>query len=250
MIVIDIGNSDTVIGIYKKKKLYKIYRTETKNKNFKKIIYQFFKKNIIITLKSDEKICVISSVVPEVNKIIFFLLKKYSFKIKNININNIPKKIKFKYSKNQLGADRIANSFSGVKKYGSNLIIIDFGTATTFDIIKNNIYIGGTIAPGILVSHESLIKKASKLNKIIIKKTSSIVGKNTEQSMRSGFYWGYVNLINGIIKKIIKEKQYKPKIILTGGLAQIYKKEIRFNSYYEPNLTLEGLYLIGLQNHD
>ena len=68
--------------------------------------------------------------------------------------------------------------------------------------------------------------------------------------MRSGFYWGYVNLINGIIKKIIKEKKYKPKIILTGGLAQIYKKEIKFKSYYEPNLTLEGLYLIGLQNHD
>ena len=192
----------------------------------------------------------ISSVVPEVNKIIFFLLKKYSFKIKNININNIPKKIKFKYSKNQLGADRIANSFSGVNKYGSNLMIIDFGTATTFDVIKNNIYIGGTIAPGILVSHESLIKKASKLNKISIKKTSLVVGKNTEQSMSSGFYWGYVNLINGIITKIIKEKQYKPKIILTGGLAQIYKKEIKFNSYYEPNLTLEGLYLIGIQNHD
>jgi pantothenate kinase, type III len=159
MIVIDIGNSDTVIGIYKKKKLYKIYRTETKNKNFEKNIFQFFKKNIIINLKSDEKICVISSVVPEVNKIIFFLLKKYNFKIKNINIYNIPKKIKFKYSKNQLGADRIANSFSGMNKYGSNLMIIDFGTATTFDVIKNNIYIGGTIAPGILVSHKSLIKK-------------------------------------------------------------------------------------------
>ena len=179
---------------------------------------------------------------------LLFLL--FHLKIKNININNIPKKIEFKYSKNQLGADRIANSFSAVNKYGSNLMIIDFGTATTFDVIKNNVYIGGTIAPGILVSQESLIKKASKLNKISIKKTISVVGKNTEQSMRAGFYWGYVNLINGIIKKIIKEKQYKPKIILTGGLAQIYKKEIKFNSYYEPNLTLEGLYLIGLQNHD
>ena len=250
MIVIDIGNSDTVIGIYKKKKLYKTYRVETKNKNFKKNISQFFKKDIIFNLKSEEKICVISSVAPEVNNIIIFLLKKYSFKIKNININNITKKIKFKYSKNQLGADRIANSFSAVNKYGNNLIIIDFGTATTFDVIKNNIYIGGTIAPGILVSHESLIRKASKLKKISIKKTNLVVGKDTEQSMRAGFYWGYVNLINGIIKKIIKEKKYKPKIVLTGGLAQIYKKEIQFNCYYEPNLTLEGLYLIGLENHD
>ncbi|MDC0037749.1 type III pantothenate kinase, partial [Alphaproteobacteria bacterium] len=214
------------------------------------IISKFFRKNIVFNLKSDEKFSVISSVVPEVNKIIFFLLKKYSFKIKNININNIPKKIEFKYSKNQLGADRIANSFSGVNKYGSNLIIIDFGSATTFDVIKNNIYVGGTIAPGILVSHDSLINKASKLKKISIKKTSSVVGKNTKQSMRAGFYWGYINLINGIIIKIIKEKKYKPKIILTGGLAQIYKKEIKFNSYYEPNLTLEGLYLIGLQNYD
>ena len=81
MIVMDIGNSDTVIGIYKKKKLYKTYRIETKNKNFKKNISEFFKKNIIFNLKSNEKICLISSVVPEVNNIIFFLLKKYSFKI-------------------------------------------------------------------------------------------------------------------------------------------------------------------------
>ena len=202
MIVMDIGNSDTVIGIYKKKKLYKTYRIETKNKNFKKNISEFFKKNIIFNLKSNEKICLISSVVPEVNKIIFFLLKKYSFKIKNININNIPKKIKFKYSKNQLGADRIANSFSGVNKYGSNLMIIDFGTATTFDIVKNGIYEGGVIAPGVKLSIFNLSQSTALLPIINLKNKQKSYGKNTTDALNAGFIWGYEGLINNIIKEL------------------------------------------------
>ena len=109
---------------------------------------------------------------------------------------------------------------------------------------------GGVIAPGINISHDALVDNASKLNKISIKKTKKIIGNDTVTSMQSGFYWGYVCLINGIINKIIIEKKYKPKIILTGGLANVFISNIRYKNYYEPDLTLMGLYLIGQRIYD
>ena len=115
--------------------------------------------------------------------------------------------------------------------------------------IKNNVYQGGIIAPGIAISHDTLVKNASQLNKISISKTKKIVGKNTIQAMKSGFYWGYTSLINGIIEKIINEKKYLPALILTGGLATTFKDQIEMKCYYEPHLTLQGLYLIGLKKN-
>tara|TARA_B100000686_G_C16711819_1_gene929613 strand:- start:1125 stop:1625 length:501 start_codon:yes stop_codon:yes gene_type:complete len=164
-------------------------------------------------------------------------------------MTNIDSNLKFNYQPKQIGADRIANTFAAINKYGKNSLVIDFGTATTFDIIQNNVYQGGVIAPGINISHEALVKNASKLSKIFIKKINKVVGRNTKQSMQSGFYRGYVSLINGIINKIIIERKFKPKIILTGGLAKVFENEIKFTTYYEPNLTLEGLYLIGLKKY-
>ena len=163
---------------------------------------------------------------------------------------NTPIKIKFKIDNpEELGNDRIANSISAVNKYGKDCLILDFGTATTFDIIKNNTYEGGIIAPGINISHDALIRKTSQLNKISISKTRKIVGKNTVQAMQSGFYWGYTSLINGIVEKVIIEKKYKPSLILTGGLANIFKDQIKMKFYYAPHLTLQGLYLIGLKKY-
>ena len=178
---------------------------------------------------------------PEVNKIVFFLLKKYSFKIKNININNIPNKIKFKYSKNQLGADRIANSFSGVNKYGDNLMIIDFGTATTFDIIKNGVYEGGVIAPGIKLSMINLSNSTALLPMFDLKSSQKNYGKNTKQALNAGFIWGYEGLINNIINKITSKWQIKYKLILTGGYAIFFKKIIKKKAIVDQNITIKGI---------
>ena len=117
-----------------------------------------------------------SNKVTNIKSIDFRFLDQYNFA-------NIPQNIKFHYKSGQLGSDRIANTYSAIEKYGNNSIVIDFGTATTFDVIKNKIYEGGIIAPGINVSHEALVNNASKLNKIIIARTKSIVGKNTKNSM-------------------------------------------------------------------
>mgnify|MGYP001371027145 CR=1 FL=1 len=249
MIVIDIGNTDTVIGIYLKKNIKKIFRLNTNQLTSKKNISTFFLLNKIFKIDKNNKICVISSVVINREKIISSFIKSKNYEILNINLKNIPKNIKFKYNSNQLGADRIANSYAAINKYGKNSLVVDFGTATTFDVVKNNIYQGGVIAPGINISLKALVNHASKLNNISIREVKNIVGKNTKHSMQSGFYWGYVSLVNGIINKLVFENKFKPKIILTGGLANIFKKQINYKSFYEPNLTLEGLYLIGLKKY-
>ena len=245
MIVVDVGNTNIVIGIYSGKKIYKINRFKTKNNNISQSLKTLFNHRTISKYNFDYKICTISSVVPGIDQKIIIFFQSLNFKVLTVKISNIPQKIKFHYKFGQLGADRIANTFSAIEKYGNDCIIIDFGTATTFDVIKNRVYEGGIISPGINISHEALVKNASKLNKILIVRTKSIVGKNTKSSMQSGFYWGYISLINGIINKIIIQKKFKPNIILTGGLANIFKKEIEFKTFYEPNLTLQGLYLIG-----
>ena len=249
MIVVDIGNTNIVIGIYNKKKLKKIIRFNTKDIKLIRKLNNFFNKKKLLKLKLDSKICTISSVSLFAQKEIIIFFKSLRFKILNVNIKTIPKDIKFNYVSGQLGADRIANTFAAINKYGKNILVIDFGTATTFDLITESHYRGGLIAPGINISLDALVDNASKLNKVPIIKTHKIIGNNTKVSIQSGFYWGYLSLINGIIKKMLMNNNIKTKIILTGGLAKIFQNEISFNTYYEPNLTLEGLYLIAQKKY-
>ena len=246
MLVVDIGNTNIIIGVYSNKKLTFTLRLKTNEKKLLQKLHQNFKLRKINSFNLDYKNCIISSVTSFSTKEIIKFFKKLKFSILNINISNIPKKIKFKYSLNQLGADRIANTFAAINKYKKNILVVDFGTATTFDIILDKSYEGGLITSGINISHDALVSHATKLKKVSIIKTNKLIGKNTNDSMQSGFYWGYVSLINGIIDKIIKEKKIRPKIILTGGLAKTFEDEIKYKTFYEPNLTLEGLYLIGI----
>ena len=246
MIVIDIGNTNIVFGVYSKKKLTFTIRIKTNEKMISKKLNQYFGLKKIDKFNLDYNNCIISSVsLIATNEIINFF-KKLHFKVLDINTKNIPDIIKFKYAYNQLGADRIANTFAAINKFKKNILVVDFGTATTFDLIINNNYEGGLITSGIKISHDALVSNTSKLKKILIIKTNKLIGKNTKDSMQSGFYWGYISLINGIIEKILKEKNIRPKIILTGGLSEIFRDKIRFKTFYEPNLTLDGLYLIGI----
>ena len=244
MIVIDVGNTNTVLGIYKNNKIINKQRVETKNLKILKLnIKKYFTKNNKKINKS--KICIVASVVPKLNILIREIVLKNNYKYFNLNALNIPFRIKIKYDLNKIGADRIANTVAVINSKYKNCIIIDFGTATTFDVIKNNTYEGGIIFPGIKISLDSLVKNAALLKKTKIFKISKIVTNNTKQSIQSGFYWGYLSLINGIIQKIIKEKKIKPKIIMTGGLAKIFKDQIILKPILNENLTLEGLGIIG-----
>ncbi len=249
MILIDVGNTNTVLAIYKNNKIINKKRIESKNlENLKLNINKYFKNNNKKINKS--KICILASVVPKLDKFIKNITIKNNFKFFNLNTSNIPIKIKIKYDLNTIGADRVANTVAAINSKYKNCIIVDFGTATTFDVIKNNCYEGGLIFPGIKISLNSLVKNAALLKKTKIFKIKKIVSNNTKQSIQSGFYWGYSSLINGIIKKIIKEKKMKPKIIMTGGFAKIFKNQIILNPTINENLTLEGLAIIGKNIHE
>ena len=123
----------------------------------------------------------------------------------------------------------------------NNFIVVDFGTATTFDVIIKNNYLGGVIAPGVDVSLDNLIKKASLIPNIKFNKAKSIIGKNTKQAVLSGFFWGYTGLINSIILKIKKKTNQKYKIIFTGGLAHLFNEDIKDKITVDKNLTINGL---------
>ena len=247
MIVIDVGNTNIVFGIYNNQKLTKIFRLNTEKDITKKnkLLNNFLKSKKKFFDKSDTKLCILSSVVPSLNSTIknYFLKNKFKFHI--ITAKNIPFNIKINYNLNQIGSDRLANFIYVFNKKIKNCIIIDFGTATTFDVIKNNEYFGGLIFPGINLSMSSLIKNAELLKASKISKSKKIVNRNTSASIQSGFYFGYLHAINGIIKQIIKENNFKPKIFITGGLSSIFRDKILFRPIYKENLTLEGIREIG-----
>ncbi len=247
MIVIDLGNTNIVIGIYFKKKLKKIFRfnTEKNKKKFKLEFEIFLESNQSILSNYNNKLCILSSVVPSLNIFIKKSFIKRNFKFYIVNAKNIPINTKINYKLNQIGSDRIANYIAIYNKKISDCIIIDFGTATTFDVIKNNQYYGGLIFPGLTLSMNSLVSSTELLKKSKISKTKKIVARDTKSSITSGFYFGYLHAINGILKQIISESNFKPKIYITGGFGEIFKDKILFKPIYNKNLTLEGIKVIG-----
>ena len=238
-IVVDIGNTFIKICTVDEKTL-KIKRTNLirsdKKINFLKI-NKIFKKKI-------RKEVLFASVVPQK----FFLLKKYlknKFDLKATEIKslNLKQLVKLDIKKpNQVGSDRIANAIGVLKEYSSDSIVIDFGTATTFDVVfKKKIYSGGLIAPGIDLSIKNLAESTALLPIFKIKKTKKIIGKNTIEALRSGFYEGYSGLIDRIIFKIYKHYKKNFKIILTGGYAYLFKKNLNYKVIVDKLLTIKGL---------
>ena len=249
----DIGNTITKICLVK-----------IKNLKLKKIIYfnsynitsiNSLKKNLkkIIKNKSINKVALFSSVVPKYQSILKkFLERVYKIKLREIKENAINKIVKINIkNKNQVGSDRIANAVGVYKKYKTNCIVLDFGTATTFDVVtKNGVYNGGVIAPGVNLSIKSLAKSADQIPIFSIKKQKQVVGKNTIEALYSGFYWGYSGLINNIILKIEKETKKKYKIIFTGGYADLFNSSIIRNYTIDRNITIKGIIEIFRKNEN
>ena len=236
IIVGDIGNTEVKICFFynglKKKYLFK---TDSLNKKIIRNKFNFLRKKIYL------KNAIISSVVPktftQIKKIFYNLYKVNCVELKKLNLTRL---INIKVNKKEIGSDRLANAISVMSK-NKNFIVVDFGTATTFDVIKKNNYLGGVIAPGVTLSLDNLIKKASLIPNVKLHKSKSIIGKNTEQAVLSGFFWGYNGLINGIISKIKKKTNQKYKIVFTGGLAHLFNKDIKDKVTIDKNLTINGL---------
>ena len=236
-IIGDIGNTSTRLCLLNKSKILKSTIFDTRNiynKGYlKKILNKFFKKDI----KNE---ILFSCVVPLALQKIKKTLQKTDYKVLEVKSFNLKKLIKINIKNiKQLGSDRIVNSIEG-KKF-KNCLIIDFGTATTFDIVKDEVYKGGVIAPGIKLSIENLSKSTALLPTIDLKNNQKSYGKNTKDALNAGFIWGYDGLINNIINKITKNWKKNYKIILTGGYANLFKKIIKKKTLIDQNITIKGI---------
>ncbi len=238
-IVGDIGNSETkVCLVSSNNKIIKKIIFSTKNINQIKL-NKFF-NNFKLDYKKIEKI-LFCSVVPKS----FILIKKFLSKktkvkcneVKNLNLKSF---IKIKVNYKQVGSDRITNAISLINNK-NNFIILDFGTATTFDVLIKDTYAGGIIAPGIRLSLNTLSDKATLIPKINLKMIKNVIGKNTISAVRSGFFWGYSGLIDNIINLIKKETRKSFKVIITGGFSNLFKKSIKTKVTHNKDITINGL---------
>lgn len=234
ILTIDIGNTNIFICLFDKEKpiqFVKIRNTKLTKTMLKKHLLIKNRKNSFFNI-------VISSVVPSISEVIIDFLKTYKIKfylVKNL-IKTLDIKINIK-NKKKIGEDRIVNAYYAKKKYSKNLIVIDFGTATTFDVIdsKGN-YDGGIITPGIDLSLKVLSEKTAKLPLVKFAKTKNVIGRDTKSAIQSGFFWGYVSMIQGLVKNISREKKNSFRVILTGGNCDI------FNSFIENVIVSDDLF--------
>ena len=201
----------------------------------KKSLSNFNLKNRLINK------CLFCSVVPKsFNKIKSFFYKDYKIRCNELKKLKLNKLIKIKVNYNQIGSDRLANAIS-VINYKDNFIILDFGTATTFDVLIKNTYHGGVIAPGVKLSLDALTDKATQIPKINLKKTNKIIGSNTISAVRAGFFWGYEGLIDNIVNLIKKETRMSFKIIITGGFSSLFKNSTKTKVTLNKDITINGL---------
>ncbi len=247
----DIGNTITKVCVVNSKnfKFKKIFYFDSNTLHLENLLKNKFKR--IIKKNSINKISLFSSVVPKYKILLQkFLKKNYKITLKEIKDKKIKKIVKINVkNKKQVGSDRICNAVGVFYKYKSNCIVLDFGTATTFDVVTDKgVYQGGVIAPGVNLSIKSLTRSADQIPIFSLKKQNKIVGKNTIEALRSGFYWGYSGLINNIISKIEKETKKKYKIIFTGGYASLFKTSIIKPFDIDRNITIRGIMEIFKKN--
>ena len=248
LLAIDIGNTNIVLGLYREGVLlFKDRMISNQKKSVDDYAIDIIEFLLINKIDHAEiSGCIIGSVVPSLDKILREAIKKFcSGKVILIDDKNIESNIKIELkNKSEIGSDRLINSISAYHEFGGNLIVIDFGTATTFDVVGSfGEYLGGVIAPGINLSLKVLHEMTAKLPQISLCKQKNVIGKNTAEAMNSGVYFGYVAMVEGMILKIENELGYKTKQIFTGGLSEIFQEELNIK-YHRPNLTLEGLRII------
>jgi type III pantothenate kinase len=244
IIAVDIGNTETTVGIGSKDN-WDSYRFTTRDTNTPDELLALFNSTFQIKseVKKDIEGAIICSVVPQATNSFSEAIRKYlnlepvivGPGIKTglkVNIDN-PK---------ELGPDRIANSVAGYLITETDTVVIDLGTATTFDVVsKNKEYLGGSIAPGIKISLDALTLKTASLKSVELDTPNKVIGKNTYEAIQSGLIMGHASMIDSMVEKIILEIDIEPKIILTGGLSKVVQPILYVNVEYIENLTLVGL---------
>ncbi|MAI06441.1 MAG: pantothenate kinase [Alphaproteobacteria bacterium TMED87] len=255
LLAIDCGNTNVVFSVFDSDTLIVKWRSST-NADKTSDDYSIWLEQLLQREKiqlNDINYVIISSVVPNKNETLRRLcISLFKIEPSFIGSSEINTNLSIQINNpNELGADRVVNAVAAHHDYGGPLIIIDFGTATTFDIIDTEgSYIGGVITPGINLSLDALHQSTALLPRISLRKpvNKSILGKSTVEAMNSGIYWGYVGLIEGIVNKIKKDINLDFKIIATGGLAHLFSDTVNHFFHVDDNLTLKGLMIVHKRN--
>jgi type III pantothenate kinase len=250
LLVIDIGNTNSVIGVYDGRRLVKDWRIRTERRTtedeFNILASNLFSEGNISSKRISKTI--ISCVVPPMVTILDSFCRKYlghaPHWVDAMSASILP--IRYK-NPSEVGADRIVNAVAAFQKYQTSLVVIDFGTATTFDAIsEQGEYLGGAISPGIMIASEALFMKASKLPRVeIFVPPEKVIGKDTANSIKAGIIFGYAGLVDGMVRRMKTEMNSTPRVIATGGLAELMYQVSETIEVVEPDLTLEGLRIIS-----
>ncbi|MCT2535297.1 type III pantothenate kinase [Aquibacillus koreensis] len=251
--VLDVGNTNTVLGVFKEEALIYQWRIKTDRHKtedeYGMLIKSLFEHEGLTF--SDMDGVIISTVVPPIMFALDRMAKKY-FHVKPLVVGDeaVNPFLKMTYpNPSEIGADRIVNAVGAIEAYGFPLIIIDFGTATTYCYVnEKGEYVGGAIAPGINISLEALYSKAAKLPKVEIKNPGTVVGSSTIEAMQSGVYFGYVGQVDEVVRRIKDQATEPTTVIATGGLAKLIAKDSRTIDIVDSALTLKGLYYIYKKN--
>lgn len=251
LLVIDVGNTNTSLGVYRGAELVAHWRLTT-NRARTVDEYGVHARNLFELAALDFKAInaiAIASVVPPLNYTLKTMAETY-FNLSPLFVDsNTNTGLKILYEPaTDVGADRIVDAVAAIEKYGPPCIIVDFGTATTFDVINSNgEYLGGVITPGIMISSDALFERAAKLPRVDIKRPQRVIGSSTTTAMQSGLYYGYTSLVDGVLKKIVEELGEGGKsahVIATGGLAPLIATGSEYIQVVDDTLTLDGLRLI------
>ena len=248
LLAIDIGNTNVVLGVFDQERLVENWRVGT-NAQITPDEYAMSFKDLFgfagLEFKQITGV-IISTVVPPLLPVMVEMSRKY-FRIEPMIVTHELKTgITIRYDNpKEVGADRIVNAAAAFKVFGGPLIIVDFGTATTFcAVTREGEYLGGAIAPGIKISAEALFQRASKLPRVELSKPLKVIGRDTISAMQAGILYGYAGLVDGIVERMKKELASDARVVATGGLAELVSPETRSIQEIKPQLTLEGLRLL------
>ena len=239
----DIGNTETKIFLISiNNRIIKKLILSSKDINHSKLDKLF--ANFKIDYKKIKKMLFCSVVPKSFNIIKKYLSKKTKLKCYEVKDLNLKSLIRIKANYKQVGSDRLTNAVS-LMNNKNNFIVLDFGTATTFDVLIKNTYFGGIIAPGVRLSLNTLSDKATLIPKIDLKKIKNVIGNDTISAVRAGFFWGYAGLIDNIINLIKKETRKSFKVIITGGFSNLFKNSIKTKVNHNKDITINGLIKIS-----
>lgn len=248
LLAIDIGNTNIVLGVFDGDELVESWRVGTKTQitadEYAMVIRDLFSFTGLAFHQIDGVI--LSSVVPPLLPVMTEMSRKY-FKLDSLVVaHGIKTGITLRYDNpREIGADRIVNAAAAFKLYGGPLIIVDFGTATTFcAVTRQGEYLGGAIVPGVKIAAEALFQRASKLPRVELVKPKSVIGSDTVSAMQAGIIYGYAGLVDGIVERMKQELSPDARVIATGGLAELVAAETKSITEIRPHLTLEGLRLL------